>query len=151
MLYTDDLDFKIIRIVPSKREFIVQANGQEVNLYTVTAVWNRRLGISVHNFTNQYIDKNNPGSFFMDKEDTSHYGYLLDESRTLIEFIHYLLEKEGVIVIGSFFTNNVNKLIVLDTAKECGLDVPESLIVTNKQDLLDFQNIHCGKHLGSVI
>lgn len=65
LLYTDDLDFKIIRFNPNKREFIIQANGQEVNLYTVTAVWNRRLGISVHNFTNQYIDKNNPGSFFM--------------------------------------------------------------------------------------
>jgi len=147
LLYTDDLDFKIIRFNPSKREFIIQANGQDVNLYTVTAVWNRRLGISVHNFTNQYIDKNNPGSFFMEKEDTSHYGNLLDESRTLIEFIHYLVEKKGVTVIGSFFTNNVNKLIVLDTAKECGLDVPESLIVTNKQDLLDFQNIHCGNNL----
>ena len=64
ILYTDDLDFKIIRFYPNKREFIIQANEQVANLYDVTAVWNRRTGISVHRFTNQYIDKNNPGSFF---------------------------------------------------------------------------------------
>lgn len=147
LLYTDDIDFKIIRFVPNKREFIIHANGQEVNLYDVSAIWNRRLGLSVHNFTNQYIDKNNPGSFFLEKGDTSHYGNLLDESRTLVEFIHYLIEKESVITIGSFFSNNVNKLIVLDKAKECGLDIPESYIITNKNDLIKIQNIHSKKHL----
>ncbi len=83
----------------------------------------------------------------MEKDDTSHYGNLLDESRALIEFIHYLIEKESVITIGSFFSNNVNKLIVLDTAKKCGLDVPESFVVTTKQDLLNIQNNHRGKYL----
>jgi hypothetical protein len=81
ILYTDDLDFKIIRFCPNKREFIIQANERMANLYDVTAVWNRRMGISVHGFTNQYIDKNNPGSFFLEKGDTSHYNNLLDESQ----------------------------------------------------------------------
>jgi ATP-GRASP peptide maturase of grasp-with-spasm system len=117
------------------------------NLYDVTAVWNRRMGISVHGFTNQYIDKNNPGSFFLEKGDTSHYNNLLDESQTLINFIHYLIEKESVITIGSFFSNNVNKLIVLDKAKECGLNIPESYIITNKKDLIKIQANNPNKHL----
>lgn len=147
ILYTDDLDFKIIRFYPNKREFIIQANEQVANLYDVTAVWNRRTGISVHRFTNQYIDKNNPGSFFLEKGDTSHYSYLLDESQILINFIHYLIEKESVLTIGSFFSNNVNKLIVLDKAKEYGLYIPESYIITNKKDLIKIQNNNSSKHL----
>ena len=147
VLYTDDLDFKVIRFNPNKKEFIIKSNDEEANLYDVTAVWNRRSGISIRNFTNQYIDKNNPGNFFLEKDDTSHYGILFDESRTLIEFIHYLIEKESVLSIGSFFYNDVNKLIVLSKAKEIGLDIPESYIITKKEDINKIQNLHPQRHL----
>lgn len=147
ILYTDDIDFKIIKFSPNNREFIIKSNGEETNLYEVSAVWNRRIGISASAFTNQYVDKNNPGSFFMDKDDTSHYGNLLDESRTLFDFIHFLVEKESVVTIGSYFSNDVNKLIVLEGAKECGLNVPETFILTNKQDLIDVRNSHKGKRI----
>ncbi len=147
ILYTDDLDFKIIRFEPNNHEFIISSNGEQFNLYDVTAVWYRRTGISVKNFLHQYIDKSNPGSFFIEKDDHYHYGVLLDETRTLVEFIHYLVEKESVTKIGSFFTDDVNKLVVLDKARDVGLNVPESFVITTKEQLIDIKNKHKNKHL----
>jgi ATP-GRASP peptide maturase of grasp-with-spasm system len=147
VLYTDDLDFKIIRFSHSQNEFIIKTNGIEVNLYDVTAVWNRRWGISAFNFTNQYINKKDPGDFFVEKGDTYHYHQIMEETKTLIEFIHYLVEKESVFSIGSFFSNEVNKLIVLDKAKQHGLDIPESYVLTSKKDLIDLKNRLQDKHL----
>jgi len=141
------LDFKIIRFNHSQNEFIIKTNGIEVNLYDVTAVWNRRWGISDFNFTNQYLNKKNPGHFFVEKGDNYHYYQVLEETKSLIEFIHYLVEKESVFSIGSFFSNEVNKLIVLDKAKQHGLDIPESYVLTSKKDLIDLKNRLSNKSL----
>lgn len=147
VLYTDDLDFRILRFCPSQKEFIIKVSGEEVNLYDVSAVWNRRWGISAYNLTNQYINRRTPGNFFVEKDDTCHYEYLMNESNVLVEFIHYLIENESVFTIGSFFSNDVNKLIVLEKAKKLGLEVPETYILTNKKDLIDIKNRFPNKHL----
>jgi ATP-GRASP peptide maturase of grasp-with-spasm system len=147
ILYTDDKDFKIIRFCHTQKEFIIKTKGKEVNLFDITTVWNRRQGISPFNFTNQYIDKKNPGDFFVEKGDTHHYYQLMEETKTLTEFIRYLVEKESVLSIGSFFSNNVNKLMVLDKAKQHGLDIPESYILTSKKDLKDLKNTLPDKYL----
>ena len=140
IFYTEDLNFRIVKYDRKNEEFIVNINNSYINLYDITAVWNRRSGISPGNLTNQYINKKKPGRFFLDKKDKSHYQYVNEESIAIVHFIHYLIEKKSIVSIGSFFYNDVNKLTVLDIAESCGLKIPLSYIVTSKHELKNIIN-----------
>lgn len=140
VLNTDDEDFKILKFDLNNEEFLISVNNEVYNLHDISTVWNRRYGISPNIFTSRYLDNKSPEPFFMEKGDRFHVNQLMDESKTLFDFIHYLIEKETVFKIGSFFSNRVNKLIVLSKAKECGLNIPESYIFTNKDDIAILKN-----------
>lgn len=137
ILYTEETNFKIIKYSFETKEFIIEVNNKEYNLFDVSAVWNRRRGISPHLFTKSYI-KDKTKAFFLEPGDDSHFDHVKEESKTLISFLHYFVENESVKVIGSFFRNDVNKPIVLEIARECGLTIPKTAIVSTKKDLEAF-------------
>ncbi len=151
ILYTDDKNFKIISMSLQERKFLIKVNGETINLYDVDTVWNRRRGISPDEFTKQYVSQNSHGAFFMEKNDNYHYYHILEESKAVINFIHYLIETEGVKVIGSYFYNDVNKLMVLDIAQKCGFRIPSTKIVTSKRDLETAYNEASGKLITKAI
>lgn len=135
ILNTDDSSFKVIRIDIDRDEFIIESNGKEYDLSKITSVWNRRLGISANLFTSRYLNAHNFEDFFYEVNDKYHYQHLKKETEVLFDYLHYVIERKSLVVIGSYFTNQVNKLIVLDLARECGLKVPRTMVITNKNDL----------------
>jgi len=118
---------------PQAHEFIIKQGNTEINLYDVKAVWNRRHGFNGKSLTDQYISKNSV--FFPEKKRKTHYTQTLEESKSILEFIHYFIEKKSIINIGSYFGNDVNKLIVLDKAMSIGFDTPKTYLLSRK-DLL---------------
>lgn len=50
------------------------------------------------------------------------------EMGTIRDFIYYLLEKKNS--IGSIHHNDLNKLVILDKARSCGLKTPKSSVIT---------------------
>ena len=137
VLNTED-PITIVKYSPSQKKFIIMKDGVYYNLYDVTSVWNRRHGLSHLVLTRQYIDKDS--QFFIEESDKTHYNYVREESKCLVDFIHYLVEQKSVVKLGSFFYNDVNKLIVLSEANALGLMTPPTIIVSTKVELLDFRN-----------
>lgn len=142
ILYTEERNFKIKKYSFDSKEFIIMVNNKEYNLFDVTAVWNRRRGTSPVLFTKAYI-KNESVPFFIEANDNSHISYVRDESSVLLSFLHYFVENNATKVIGSYFTDDVNKLIVLEKALESGLKIPRTSIVSTKEELASF--LMCSK------
>jgi ATP-GRASP peptide maturase of grasp-with-spasm system len=61
---------------------------------------------------------------------------LQEEITTIKDLFFFILEKKNK--IGSYYTANNNKWIHLTIAKDVGLEVPESIICTEKKTLFDF-------------
>jgi ATP-GRASP peptide maturase of grasp-with-spasm system len=66
--------------------------------------------------------------------------HLIDEWKNLIDFFHYFTKKNKC--LGNFFNSNINKLICLDIAKECGLETPDTLIISDIQKVQKFKDTH---------
>lgn len=124
---------------PQTKEFILSQGDKEINLYDVKAVWNRRHGFNSKSLTEQYVSKNS--TFFPEKTLKTHYTHTRRESKSVLEFIHYFIEKHAIVNIGSYFYNDVNKMIVLDKAVSVGLKVPKSYLLSQKNQLRDIKVI----------
>lgn len=146
ILNTDDTDFQIKFIDIKNQKLIIASNDVDYNLFETTSVWNRRLGISPASFTNSFLSKKHFCSFFMEDGDDYHYKHLLNESKILFEFIHYIVEKSSM-AIGSFFSNSVNKLIVLEKAAALGLMVPDTYVCSSKNDLNEIMLINSSSNV----
>lgn len=75
---------------------------------------------------------------------TAYNRYVQTENDNCIHFLHKLLkEKPG---IGSFLDNTLNKLEVLNKARQCGLDIPNTLVTNQHKSLNRYQ-----KERGKII
>lgn len=126
-------NIKIYGYDKSKNCFLVKYNGKYINLLDAKSVLNRRKGFSIVNFTNT----KEPPKIKVEIKNFP-YSHLRLESSKVIEYIHFLLQKNCSNIIGGFENNNVNKLIVLNIAEEVGLNIPYYTILSSKEDLLDF-------------
>ncbi len=70
------------------------------------------------------------------REDSEVSSFLFQENKNLKEYFYYLLNK--IPHLNSYEKGDINKLIVLDKAREIGLKVPDFFIVSEKED---FQKI----------
>ncbi|MCS4305658.1 hypothetical protein [Chryseobacterium sp. BIGb0232] len=71
--------------------------------------------------------------------------YNLIEARALREYLFFELKKRDVVWLTNPFFMTENKLIQMQTAKACGLSVPETFIVNNKKKVKTLVN--SGKEL----
>jgi len=71
----------------------------------------------------------------MPDEPDYHRQHMKTEISVLIAFIHYALEKKCERKVGSAASSSVNKLHVMDVAKMAGLSVPETYVVTSREDI----------------
>lgn len=123
---------------PQAHELIIKQGCTMINLYDVKAVWNRRHGFNAKSLTDQYISRNS--IFFPEKKRKTHYTQTFEESKSILEFIHYFIEKNSIVSIGSYFSNDVNKLIVLDKAMNVGFDIPKTYLLSRKNLLFKIVN-----------
>ena len=130
--------FKIVYLRINKENYIIKlslspnyanifsqqlvVSNNQLNINEITAYWYRRddfsLGIAINNnfLTEQNLD---------------------NEWYKLKDFMHYYFESKNS--IGSFNKEKIqNKLTCLSLAQKMGLQIPPTLVTTNKSDLLAF-------------
>jgi len=114
--------------------FIIELNNDIIiNTNDITAYWYRR---GEFQFT---IDFNNSGNRNIDKILKEHLFY---ENSSLMSFFLYYM-KNKIKCIGDFKSCTiVNKNIILETAKSCGLKTPPYIITSEKKYLTDFFSLY---------
>jgi ATP-GRASP peptide maturase of grasp-with-spasm system len=115
--------------------FKFECKGKIISSEDITALWYRR-----GNFSSHLINGISSNSFI----EESFKKFIDEEYRCVFAILHKRLSnKKGV---SSIFNASLNKLSVLEFAKEVGLTVPDTLITTQKKLLQNFYNIK-----GSII
>lgn len=113
--------------------YIELTNGYTFDLTNVTAYWYRR-GI----FKFKVIAPVSGNKVF-DREHESHICY---ESKSAFDFFISFLKKSILCIGDSVLCTEVNKNIVLETARKLKLNVPEFIITTKKPDIEAFLQVH---------
>lgn len=105
-----------------KQECFFNYYKQPINLNNISAFWYRRNNFAIQTEINI---ENNLSDFFR------------TEYWTVTDFLNKTLE--GKPSIGSFEKEKfTNKLLLLSTAIQVGLDVPKTLVTSQKKDVIDF-------------
>lgn len=122
----DQQDFEIY--LSNKKNILCFKGINSSNNYT--SIWIRRGGFT---FSLPLIQENK-----LKKKEIQH--HFVNEYRSLISYINdYFDEKTR---LGSFNFFEINKLVSLKLAKKVGLKIPDTIITTNKNILIDFLNSH---------
>ncbi|CAL2077859.1 grasp-with-spasm system ATP-grasp peptide maturase [Tenacibaculum sp. 190524A05c] len=126
----DSNDTQFLELNTFDNTIIFQKNNKIYDLNSANGVWYRKAGLGFKHFKANYGIK--------DKEILLEDGNELknivkEENRTLIKFIHKKLEKKKS--VGKQYNANLNKLEVLELAKEIGLKTPKTFIATTKKQL----------------
>ncbi|OXA82971.1 ATP-grasp domain-containing protein [Flavobacterium hercynium] len=64
-----------------------------------------------------------------------------EEWKVLENFLRFKLENDSINMIGNLLINDINKLEVLTLAKRVGLKIPETFIISSKDELLSLLNL----------
>ena len=123
-------NIKFLRINKGELEKIVFGNnsfqlfikGKSYNLSKFKFIWYRKGDL----FPNYLM------------ENTEMNSFLYQENKNLKEYFYYLLNK--IPHLNTYEKGDINKLIVLDKAKEKGLKVPDFFIVSEKEDFQKIKN-----------
>lgn len=128
---TDDDRTKLDYVDIENRELIVDQNGKKTNLFNTSSVWHRRRGFSLKNVS---LDENELDKKILFDTPNYHKRHLNSEYVVLTEYFHYILQKD-VPKIGNHISTDVNKLVVLEIAKDNGVDIPKGYVVTTKEGI----------------
>lgn len=115
--------------------------GRVFNILNASATWWRRSGLGMKNFTKSLPDK-----FIVDEHDLSALihgskSIAFMEMNDLRDYIFTTLYKHCKIKIGNPHAMSLNRLEVLDTARELGLETPNFAVITNYNQLQNLYNI----------
>lgn len=64
------------------------------------------------------------------------------EYTEIFHFLNYYLRKPSLVIYGQNFTSQPPKPLVLETAKQIGLRVPDYIVVNSKQKLVEFLSLN---------
>lgn len=106
-------------------------NGNKITIDTknITSYWYRRSSL-VSNVNKISNSKSNIGSLLR--------SHMHEELLTSLEILNYVLNKKAK--INKYEDNRLQKLVVLDIAKNVGLKIPNTLVTRSKKELVDFKN-----------
>ena len=128
---TDTINSIYSKINDNEYSLYIRCGEKEFCLSKVDFFWFRRSGFV---FDVSFLSNVN-ASFASHIEE-----HLLDECKTMKEFIVYLLENKPF--LGNYHQGNANKLISLFIAKQVGLKIPNTIISSSKNDLSKFYEEH---------
>lgn len=111
----------------SYSDIIFKLNDKTIRFSNIVSYWYRRGNFSFD------IPKIKFNNILHEKEIKSN---LWQEIRSLYFYFHSVLKSKNG--LGSFFDNNINKLENLELAKQCGLLIPETLITSELERVIDF-------------
>lgn len=114
-------------------ETIIEVDGKIVSLDSIYSFWYRRGKIISSIYSKQPLSILSYPAEILD--------YLREEAKATVDHLYYLLECKKS--IGSLKTAQVNKLSVLNLAKLVGLTIPETVLISSKERLIQFKEKHC--------
>lgn len=121
-----------------KQDFQIKYKNALVNLNEITAFWYRRGNIT------REISKLKDLDFAQENQDEklveSLHATLNKEWLNLRKHVHFLLDTKHS--LGNHLLANINKLNCLYNAQRWGLDIPETIVTTNKASLEKFFQKH---------
>ncbi len=118
---------KIINYENSNDQFEITFNDKlYLKLSEVKSIWFGR-----------YLKQNLSPFYFFNNKTDQFYLHLVNERNSLYELFLKKLQKKRV--LGNFELPNLNKLHVLNIAKEVGLNVPATIVTSSKEELLLFK------------
>ena len=121
---TDSCTIKKIDLTTD--EIIITVAGHEINFNDISAYWYRRGNFNIA------LPDDIPNHPFQDEIRRN----LKRELSILVDYLHLALMKKKH--VGCFFDNYTNKLQHLILAKKCGLQIPNTLISSEKEVVIDF-------------
>ncbi|EFK57407.1 grasp-with-spasm system ATP-grasp peptide maturase [Sphingobacterium spiritivorum] len=115
---------EVFEIHTSKKRIVLKSQRNQFFLDEISAVWYRRGGIAFNElrYHNQAIDR-----------------YMFEVQHWLTDYVIQTLEEKKHLNKQS--NSHVNKLLVLEKAKEAGLDVPEYFLAEDMEDVIAHQTI----------
>ena len=120
-----------------ENELLFTVNSKQINLLLAESVWNRRNGFSMKSIG---INLSSKESVFLNVNDDYYVSHRKEELRYLLDFVHYTFASKGIKQLGNFRFNDVNKMVVLDIARKVGLRIPNSFILSTKNELIKLKN-----------
>lgn len=133
--YEDTIEGVFISLKDSEDDICInvqQADNQKITLELsqVHACWYRRGFLNFKK--NTLANKQN-------SRQITYINSLLEEDRKICEdYVTKKVENNAAIRIGSFYNQDVNKLEVLRIAQNIGLNIPETLVTSEKEELKKF-------------
>lgn len=112
-------------------DLILKVGNTEIDLKDVTAFWFRKGGLNLH-----YSKAVDSSLLFAQRIN----NFFASEKNYLTDFLYKAFQQKRC--LGNFISADPNKLEVLQTAKECGLDIPPTLVTTQKRELQSFKDSH---------
>lgn len=125
----DFVEISSVEIKSDKTTILLRYKDQTFSLDDITSVWVRRG--SIHFYTPIPTERN--------ELTTQVVQHLKMEEKRLSDFIHYQLDKKHS--LGSKNYRNVNKLLILEKAIECGLEVPKTWIIASEKHLAELDAV----------
>ncbi len=118
--------------LPEKHNFYIEFDDKKIYLQDINTVFYRRnvLKLFIYEyfeiFRKSPLEYLNRVSYFIDKE-----------KERCLDVIYKELDNKKK--IGGFFTKEINKIEVLSIANKVGLDIPNTLVTTSKEEVVTFQ------------
>ncbi|MDX2304582.1 MAG: grasp-with-spasm system ATP-grasp peptide maturase [Microscillaceae bacterium] len=103
---------------------------------SILSVWNRRGTL----FPKRYIEMSDISSLDLRNALVEP---LSRDYISLVNYLHYFFERKEI--IGKMYNRNINKLMCLHIAKDCGMEIPETLVSNEKQEIINFAQKHFKK------
>lgn len=126
-------EVKIVSVSPSRGTLEVEVKGKVYDLNQFSHVWYRRGNLNPNCLKSALTElKNDPNRIRQVGQ------FLSNEWKILQQFIFFSLEQKKT-VLGSFSKSQINKLIVLSLAKECGLSIPET-VISGKGSTINYES-----------
>lgn len=105
-------------------------DNKKIDLMEIHSFWHRRGNISIAFPAIKYLE-----DFDFEKQFVKH---LDQEQRKLKEYFNFEFRQKKH--LGNIFQTDINKLIVLEKAQRLGIAIPDTLITSNKEELLNFKS-----------
>ena len=134
IVITEDDFIEVVKLYPATGSFIIKTENQVINSDDITSVWYRRGGLKILNkkFSIESTDYQEVVKLFQQ------YGNF--EKTGTEHFLNFTFFKKNQ--INNQLRSSVNKLVVLNRAQEVGLNIPASIMTTEKKEVLAFISEH---------
>lgn len=111
------------------QESSIQINGQKIYLKNILALWHRK-GEGFHT-------KHAMEPFTLGNSDFDISAKLSQEWQIVREYLYFLLAEKRT--LGNYFSHSLNKFIIHRKAKAIGFKIPQSMILTSKEEALKIE------------